>query len=76
MLGKNHFNTRGREESLSSNLARRPERVTSNGFENDEENVHMNQRVTNSGISADFDHNSATANSSAEINKLSSELNS
>ena len=67
---------RERDQSLNSTLARRPESVTSKGFENDEENVHMDQRVINSGISADLDHNSATASSSAEINKLSSELNS
>ena len=36
----------------------------------------MNPRVINSGISADFYHDSATANSSAEINRLSSESNS
>ena len=38
----------------------------------------MNPRVgvVNTGISADFDHNSATANSGAEIDRLSSELNS
>ena len=80
MLGENHFNTRERErercESLNSNLARRPERVVSNDFENDDENTHVSPRVVNSGISADFDHNSATANTSAEINRLSSELNS
>ena len=36
----------------------------------------MSPRVGNSGISAGFDHNSATANTSAEINRLSSEMNS
>ena len=76
MLGESHINTRERDESLNSNLSRRPESVTSNNFENGEEKVHMNQRVINSGISADFDYNSTTANSSAEINKLSSESNS
>ena len=35
----------------------------------------MDPTVINSGITVDFDHNSATANSSAEINRLSSELN-
>ena len=34
----------------------------------------MNQRVINPSISADFDHNSAKANSSAEIIELSREL--
>ena len=34
------------------------------------------QRPSTLVFSADFDHNSVTANSSAEINRLSSELNS
>ena len=38
--------------------------------------IYVNPRATNSGISAEFDHNSAIANSNAEINRLSSELNS
>ena len=38
--------------------------------------MSRNQRTTNSGINAEFDRNSATANSSAEMNRLSSELNS
>ena len=76
MLGENHLNTGERGESLNSNLARRPESVVSNDFENDDENTHVRPRVINSGISADFDHNSATANSSAENNRLSRELNS
>ena len=76
MLGENHFNARVRDEILNSNMARRPESAFNNDFENDEKNTHVNPRDINSGISADFDHNSATANSSAEINRLSSELNS
>ena len=76
MLGENHFDMIEREESLNSNLARRPESANSNNFENDDENMHLNPRIINSGISADSDRNSATANSSAEINRLSSELNS
>ena len=78
MLGKNLFNTMQRDESLNSNQARRPESAVSKSFEIDEENTHMNPKVytSTSGISADFDHNSATANSSAEIDRLSSELNS
>ena len=76
MLGENHLNTGERGESLNSNLARRPESVVSNDFENDDENTHVSPRVINSGISADFDHNSATANSSAENNRLSLELSS
>ena len=75
-LGENHFNARDGDESLNSNLARRPKSAVSNDFEINEENTHMNPRGITSGISADIDHNSATANSSAEINRLSSELNS
>ena len=49
--------------------------MLSNGSENDEESIHRNPRVIIPGTSADFDHNSVTANSSAEINRLSFELN-
>ena len=66
---------RERDESLNSNLSRRSESAISNGFENTVENTHMNQRTTNSGITAEYGQNSATGNSSAEINRLSSELN-
>ena len=38
--------------------------------------MRRDQRVINPGTSADLDRNSVTANSSAEINRLSSELNS
>ena len=61
---------------LNSNLARRPESAINNDLENDQENPHVNPKVFNSGNSAEFDPNSATANSSAEINRLSNELNS
>ena len=76
MLGGNHFNAREIDESLNSNLPRRSGSFISNEFENDEEGTGRDQRVTNPGTSADIDRNSATANSSAEINRLSSELNS
>ena len=69
MLGENHFNPRERDKSLNSNLARRPESAISNGFEN------LNPGIANLGLNDDFDRNSATVNSSAEINRLSSELN-
>ena len=75
MLGENHFDLVEREESSNSNLARRPESANSNNFQNDGEDMHLNPRIINSGISTDSDRNSATANSSAEINRLSSELN-
>ena len=76
MLGGNHFNARDREESLNSNLPRRSGSFVSNESENHEEGMRRDQRVINPGTSADLDRNSVTANSSAEINRLSSELNS
>ena len=75
MLGENHFDTVEKEESLNSSFARRPESANSNNFENDAENRLLNPGVINSCVDADFDRNSATANSSAEVNRLSSELN-
>ena len=72
MLGENHFNSRERDESLNSNLSRRPGSVISIESENGEENIHGNPRTVNPGINADFD--SVTANSSAEINRLYSSL--
>ena len=76
MLGENHFNTREREGSINSNMPRRSRRFDSNESGNESENRNRNPKATNSGINAEFDHNSVTANSSAEINRLSSELNS
>ena len=76
MLGENHFDTSEREGSLNSNLPRRSRSFASIESENEDENMGRNQRTTNSGINAELDCNSATANSSAEINRLSSELNS
>ena len=68
--------TQERDESLNSNLAKRPESGVSIDFEINEENTHVNPRVINSGVSTDSDHNSTTANTGAEINRLSSELDS
>ena len=65
-----------REESVLSNHARRPESVNSKLFENNEENLFLNPREAKLGANAELGRNSASANSSAEINKLSSELNS
>ena len=76
MLGGDHFDTRERDESLNSNLARRPESAISNDHENDHENTYVNPRVIDSGNCAESGRNSATANSSAEIKTLSCELNS
>ena len=76
MLDENHFNSRQRDESLNSNLARMPESAVSNDFENEGENTHLNPGIANLGLITDFDQISATVNSNAEINIMSSELNS
>ena len=73
MLGENHFSNVEREENLNSNLAGRPESVVSNNFENDNEEMCSNRNL---GANADYGQNSASGSSSAEFNKLSSELNS
>ena len=65
-----------RDESVNSNLARRPESTNSNLSENNEENVDLNPREIGSSNNAGLCQNSTSANSSAEINKLSCELNS
>ena len=75
MLGENHFNPRERDESLNSNLASRPESFISDISQNEGENTHLIPRIANVGLNADFDQSSAFANSSAEIIRLSSELN-
>ena len=74
MLGQSHFNAGESDGTLNSNLPRRSGSIVSNEPENDVESTHRDQRVVNPGISADFDRNSVTANSIAEINRLSSEL--
>ena len=76
MLGENHFNTREREGSLNSNLPRRSRSFASNESENEDRNIGRNQRNINSRTNTECDRNSATGNSRAEINRLSSELNS
>ena len=75
MLSENHFNAREREGSLDSNLPRRSRSFASNESENENGNVGRNQRINYSRTNVEYDQNSATANSSAEINRLSSELN-
>ena len=76
MLGENHFNAREREGSLNSNLPRRSRSFASNESENENGNVGRIQRNDHSRTNTEYDQNSITANSSAEINRLSSELNS
>ena len=65
-----------REESVNSNHARRPENVNSNLFGNNEETLSLNPREAELGVNAELERNSAIANSSADSNRLSSELNS
>ena len=76
MLSENHFNSREREGSLNSNLPRRPRSFASNESENEDGNTGETQRNINSRTNTECDRNSVTGNSSAEINRLSSELNS
>ena len=76
MLGENHFNAREREGSLKSNLPRTSRSFASNESENENANVSRNQRNDHFRTNTENDQNSVTANSSAEINRLSSELNS
>ena len=76
MIGENHFDTVERDGSLNSNFARRPESAINNNLNNDDESMYLNPGVINSGVDADCDRNSASANSSADINRLLSELNS
>ena len=76
MLGENHFIGMDRGESLDSNLAKWPESATSNNFGNDDEKLYPNRRAISSGINADYGQNSVDTNSNAEIDRLSSELNS
>ena len=53
-----------------------PESTTSDMLESIEENLYLNHTEMRSGNNADPGQNSASANSNAEVNRLSSELNS
>ena len=75
-LGENHFGAREMDGSLNSNLPRRSRSFASNESENEDGNIGRNQRKINSRTNTECDRNSVTGNSSAEINRLSSELNS
>ena len=76
MLGESHFNTREREGSLNSNLPGRYRSSVSNESENENEDTSRSQRNIDPGMNTECDRNSVTGNSSAETNRLSSELNS
>ena len=76
MLGENHFNTREREGNLNSNLPRRSRSFAINESENEDGNIGTVQGNINSRTNTECNRNLATGNSSAEINRLSRELNS
>ena len=76
MLGENYFKRNERDESLNSNHARRSERACGDEFENDDENRYSDSGNVGPSTKACYGRNSASGNSSAEINRLSSELNS
>ena len=76
MLGGDRYNGTERERSLDSNSVRRRESVISNNLDNGGESLFSNCRNDEPRTSADLGQYSAEANSLAEINRLSSELNS
>ena len=76
MIGGNHFNETERDDSLDSASIRRRESVMSNNLENESENQYLNLGNPNVGADTGYGQNSAKMSSQAEINKLSSELNS
>ena len=76
MLGENHFGRNGRDESVSSNFDRRPGSTSADELENNGENRNSATRDLGPDNNADYGQISTGGNSSAEINKLSSELNS
>ena len=74
MLGENHYSRNERDESVNSNQARRPRSVSGDEFENNGENNYLETGSFDPGTSANHGRNSTGGNSSAEINRLSSEL--
>ena len=76
MLGENHFDRNEMDESISSNRTGRPESASGDEFDNNDGNRYLDTRGNGLGTNADYGRNSTGGNSSAEINRLSSELNS
>ena len=76
MLGENHFNRTERDRSLDSTSVRRHESIVSNNLDEGDDNPYSDHRNSNVRPNADYGRNSADMNSQAEINRLSSELNS
>ena len=76
MLGENNFNETERDESLDSASVRRHDSVMSNILENEGGSSYSNHMNSNVRANIVNGQNSADVSSQAEINKLSSELNS
>ena len=76
MLGEIHFNETERDESLDNASVRRHDSVMSNNLENEGGSSYSNHMSSNARTNAVSGQNSADVSSQAEINKLSSELNS
>ena len=76
MLGENHSSSDERDESTNSNQARRSGSASGDEFENNGENNHLDIGSFGPGTSTNHGQNSTGGNASAEINRLSSELNS
>ena len=76
MLGGDRYNGTERERSLDSNSVRRRESVIGNNLDNEGESLFSNCINDEPRTSDDLGQYSAEANSLAEINRLSSELNS
>ena len=76
MLGENHFNRNDRDESPNSKCARRQGSSIEDEFENNGENRQLDTRDVDPSTNANYGQNPSEVNSSAEINRLSSELNS
>ena len=76
MLGEIHFNGTERDESLDSASVRRHDSVMSNNLENEGGSSYSNHMNSNARANGVNGQNSADLSSQAEINKLSSEVNS
>ena len=76
ILGENHFSRSEGDESLNNNHAGRSESALGDECEINDENRFLDSRIVGTSIDADYGQSSASGNSSAEINRLSSELNS
>ena len=76
MLGENRFIRNEKDVSLNRNHVERSESALGDERENNVENRCLDSRNIGTGIDAEYARISASGNSSAEINRLSSELNS